>query len=127
MSEAGVNSPAEPPRVLLLVPARSYRATDLLTAAGRMGLDLVVGSDGALPLGGHPVVHVSPGDLPGSVSRIMALGKRFNAVVAADTPIDEAFRMLLRGDTAIVVLDGGTPIGMVTRADLLEFVAHPRG
>jgi biotin carboxylase len=52
-----------------------------------MRLDLVVGSDGALPLGGHPVVHVSPGDVPGSVGRILACGKRFSAVVAADTPM----------------------------------------
>ena len=28
--------------MLLLVPARTYRAADFLTAAGRMGLDLVV-------------------------------------------------------------------------------------
>src|SRR5207249_11212765 len=75
------------PRVLLLVPARTYRAADFLTAAGRMGLDLVVASDGALPLGGHPVVHVSPTDLPGSIGRIVALGQRFDAVVAADTPM----------------------------------------
>src|SRR5215469_2190344 len=52
-----------------------------------MGLDLVVGSDGALPLGGHPVVRVSLSDFPGSISRIMALGRRFGAVVAADTPM----------------------------------------
>ena len=43
------------PRVLLLVPARTYRAADFLLAAGRMGLDLVLASDGALPLGGRPV------------------------------------------------------------------------
>ena len=42
------------PRVLLLVPARTYRAADFLLAACRMGLDLVVGSNGALPLGGWP-------------------------------------------------------------------------
>jgi cystathionine beta-synthase len=47
--------------------------------------------------------------------------------MAADTPLEVAFEMLLRGDTAIVVLEAETPIGMVTRADLLEFVAHPRG
>ena len=87
MSETGANSAAEPPRVLLLIPARTYRAADFLTAAGRMGLDLVVGSDGALPLGGHPVVHVSPGDVDGSVGRILACGKRFGAVVAVDTPM----------------------------------------
>ena len=39
-------------RVLLLVPARSYRAADFLRAAARMDLDLVVASDGALPWGG---------------------------------------------------------------------------
>jgi len=87
VSATGASSAAEPPRVLLLVPARTYRASDFLTAAGRMGLDLVVGSDGALPLGGHPVVHVSPGDVPGSVGRILACGKRFGAVVAADAPM----------------------------------------
>jgi hypothetical protein len=49
-------TPAVPagPRVLLLVPARTYRAADFLLAAARMGLDLVIGSDGALPLGGRP-------------------------------------------------------------------------
>lgn len=87
MSATGANSAAEPPRVLLLIPARTYRATGFLTAAGRMGLDLVVGSDGALPLGGHPVVHVSPRDVPGSAGRILACGERFGAVVAADTPM----------------------------------------
>src|SRR5207248_2812817 len=40
-----------PPRVLLLVPARTYRAADFILAAERMHLDLVVASDGALPLG----------------------------------------------------------------------------
>src|SRR5713101_4618570 len=49
-------------RVLLLVPSRTYRAADFLTAAARLGLDLVVGSDGALPLGGRPVVHADPSD-----------------------------------------------------------------
>jgi biotin carboxylase len=73
--------------VLLLVPARTYRAADFLAAAGRMGLDLVVGSDGALPLGGRPVVHVSPEDIEGSADRIMARTAAFDAVVAADTPM----------------------------------------
>ncbi len=48
------------------------------------------------------------------------------STMSADTPVEEAFRLLLSGDTAIVVLEEGSPIGMVTRADLLEFVAHPR-
>jgi biotin carboxylase len=84
---AASNCAVERPRVLLLVPARTYRAADFLAAASRMGLDLVVGSDGALPLGGHPVARISPGDLAGSADRIMALGRRFDAVVAADAPM----------------------------------------
>ena len=80
---------AEPaaPRVLLLVPARTYRAADFLAAAGRLGLDLVVGSDGALPLGGRPVVPVNPGDPERSADRIMASTGPVDAVVAADTPM----------------------------------------
>jgi biotin carboxylase len=86
-TETGRAAGLTAPRVLLLVPARTYRAAGFLAAAGRMGLDLVVGSDGALPLGGHPVVHVSPADPRRSTDRIMALGGRFDAVVAADTPM----------------------------------------
>src|SRR5215213_6736429 len=74
-------------RVLLLVPARTYRATDFLVAASQMGLELVVGSDGALPLGGHPVVRVNPNDPQGSVARLLAESGAVDAVVAADTPM----------------------------------------
>ena len=75
------------PRVLLLVPARTYRAADFLLAAARMGLDLVVGSDGALPLGGRPVIPVSPADPDGSARRIVARSGPVTAVIAADTPM----------------------------------------
>jgi len=73
--------------VLLLVPARTYRAADFLAAAGRMGLELVVASEGALPLGGRPVVPVRPDDIAGSADRIMARTGPVGAVVAADTPM----------------------------------------
>jgi hypothetical protein len=75
------------PRVLLLVSARTYRAAGFLLAAARMGLDLVIGSDGALPLGGRPVIPVNPGDPDGSVRRILARSGPVAAVVAADTPM----------------------------------------
>ena len=67
------------------MPARTYRAADFLAAAGRMGLELVVASDGALPLGGRPVVPVRPEDIEGSADRIMARAGPVEAVVAADT------------------------------------------
>jgi hypothetical protein len=74
-------------RVLLLVPARTYRATDFLVAANRLGLDLVVGSDGALPLDRRLVVRVDPSDLQGSVDRLVARSGPVDAVVAVDTPM----------------------------------------
>ena len=73
--------------MLLLVPARTYRAADFLLAAARMGLDLVIGSDGALPLGGRPVIPVNPGDPDRSARRILARCGPVAAVVAADTPM----------------------------------------
>jgi biotin carboxylase len=72
---------------LLLIPARTYRATDFLGAANKLGLDLVIGSDGALPLSAHKVVHVDPDDLPGSVDRLAAHTGPLHAVVAVDTPM----------------------------------------
>ena len=78
-----------PPRVLLLVPARSYRAADFIAAAERMRLDLTIASDGALPLGGS-VIGVRSADLEAGARRILAragpLGA-VDAVVAADTPM----------------------------------------
>jgi biotin carboxylase len=86
-SAAVAGGPGAGPRVLLLVPARTYRAADFLLAAARMGLDLVIGSDGALPLGGRPVIPVKPGDPDGSARRILPGGAPVAAVVAADTPM----------------------------------------
>jgi hypothetical protein len=74
------------PRVLLLVPARTYRAADFLAAAARLGLDLVIGSDGALPLGGRPVLPVRSDDPDRDADRIAATVGPVAAVVAADTP-----------------------------------------
>jgi biotin carboxylase len=73
-------------RVLLLVPARTYRAADFILAAERMGLDLVVASDGALPLG-RTVIPARSADFDASARRILALAGAVDAVVAADTPM----------------------------------------
>ena len=74
------------PRVLLLVPARTYRAADFILAAERMDLDLVVASDGALPLG-RAVIPARSADLDAGARRILALAGPVDAVVAADTPM----------------------------------------
>ena len=70
------------------MPARTYRAADFLLAAARMGLDLVIGSDGALPLGGHPVIPVNPAARR-SASLVTARCGPVAAVVAADAPMLE--------------------------------------
>ncbi len=76
-----------PRRVLLLVPGVTYRAADFLAAATRLGVEVVIGSDGALPLGLHPVIHVDPDDLPRSIARVLDTAGHLDAVVAADTPM----------------------------------------
>jgi biotin carboxylase len=90
-AEGPTGAPGAPgapePRVLLLVPARTYRAADFLLAAARLGLDLVIGSDGALPLGGRPVIPVNPADPDASTRRVLARAGTVTAVVAADTPM----------------------------------------
>jgi biotin carboxylase len=72
-------------RVLLLIPATTYRATDFIVAANRMGLELVVGSDGALPLGDRPAVRVDPDDVERSVDRLASHAGNLDAVLAVDT------------------------------------------
>jgi cystathionine beta-synthase len=46
--------------------------------------------------------------------------------IAAGAHVDEAFNTLLGGVTALVVMDGERPVGIITRLDLLEFMAHTR-
>ncbi len=77
------------PRVLLLLPTSTYRATDYLEAARRLGVEVVVGSEVAPALdvsGGDRSVTV-PLDDPAAASRaIEALDARhgIDAVVAVD-------------------------------------------
>jgi biotin carboxylase len=73
--------------VLLLVPARSYRAADFVRAAAKMGLDLTVASDGALPVGGRPVIPLQPGDPDRCAEQIASRSGTVDAVVAADAPM----------------------------------------
>jgi biotin carboxylase len=74
-------------RVLLLVPARSYRTADFMLAATRMRLDLTVASDGALPLGGRPVIPVHPADREHAADLIASRCGPVDAVIAADAPM----------------------------------------
>jgi cystathionine beta-synthase len=44
--------------------------------------------------------------------------------VDLDSQLDEAFRLLSDGAGAVVAVSGGRPAGVVTKLDLLEFLAH---
>ena len=46
--------------------------------------------------------------------------------IAAGAHVDEAFNELLAGATALVVMEADRPVGIITRLDLLEFMAHRR-
>ncbi len=46
--------------------------------------------------------------------------------VSADASIDDAFAGLLNGEVALTVVDGVRATGVITRSDLLEYVAHHR-
>ena len=74
-------------RVLLLAPARSYRTADFVLAAVKMGLDLIVASDGALPVGGRPVIPIHPGDPARCAEQVAARSGPVDAVLAADAPM----------------------------------------
>ena len=55
-----------------------------------------------------------------------AMGPPLTAVDAAES-IDRVFTDLSGGSAAVVVARAGRPAGMLTRADLLEYLAHHRG
>jgi hypothetical protein len=55
--------------------------------SSRLGLNVVVGSDGALPLGDRQVVHLDANDLGRSVDRPVSRTGPLHAVVAVDTPM----------------------------------------
>jgi len=46
------------------------------------------------------------------------------AAVEADESVDEVFAALTGGSAAVVVASRGKPTGMLTRSDLLEYLAH---
>jgi cystathionine beta-synthase len=48
------------------------------------------------------------------------------SAVEADASVDEIVTALTGGTNAVVVADRGRPIGVVTRSDLLEYLAHAR-
>ncbi len=49
------------------------------------------------------------------------------AAVEADQTLDEVFATLTGRTNAVVVAREGKPVGVLTRSDLLDYLAHQRG
>ena len=49
------------------------------------------------------------------------------AAVETDVTLDEVFATLTGRTNAVVIASKGKPIGVLTRSDLLDFLAHQRG
>jgi cystathionine beta-synthase len=60
--------------------------------------------------------HRDPAAVP--VGEIMA---RPLPQLDAATHLDEAYRLLLSGNTGVLILTGGQPVGIVTRIDLIDY------
>jgi cystathionine beta-synthase len=91
----------------------------LVTESGGTAFDGVVGSIQERTLLDR--IYRDPTVVTTSVST--AMDPPF-ARVAAGAPIEEAFEALLGGEPALMIVDGDEPVGVITRSDLLEFVAH---
>ena len=91
----------------------------LVTEMGETTLNGVVGSIQERTLLDR--IYRDPAVVTTSVST--AMDPPF-ARVAAGAPIEEAFEALLGGEPALMIVEGEQPVGVITRSDLLEFVAH---
>lgn len=77
------------PTVALVLPANSYRGPDFVTAADELGVDLVVATDGTLPVASGSIVAVVPIDCStpaAAAAAIVAFAERtpLDAVVGLD-------------------------------------------
>jgi cystathionine beta-synthase len=118
------------PKLVTVAPGRSVgEAIDLMQQYGisqmpvveeaATGTGAVVGSIAERTLLDR--VYRDPAIVSTSVST--AMDAPF-ARVSAAAPIEDAFEALLGGEPALMIVDGDALIGVITRSDLLEFVAH---
>jgi biotin carboxylase len=77
------------PRILLLLPTATYRAADFVSAAGRLGVDVVVGSEHRQAMSdsmGDRAVVIPLADVDAAVDAVVSLHRRapLDAVLAVD-------------------------------------------
>jgi cystathionine beta-synthase len=129
-----VEEPDIPPVVAVGAEQRIADAIDLLQRYGISQMPVVRSRE-------HQAC--GPGDVVGSIRERELLDRVFRdgqealalsvgEIMAAPLPVIGVERRLediygdLQGQPAVMVCDGGTTVGLLTRADLLEFLAHRR-
>jgi cystathionine beta-synthase len=129
-----LEEPHIPPVIAVAADQRIGAAIDLLQRYGISQMPVVRQGNGE---------GYAPEDIVGSIrerellDRVFrdgadALGLSVGEIMAAPLPLIGVERRLediygdLQGQPAVMVEDGGTAVGVLTRADLLEFLAHRR-
>ena len=117
------------PQFVTVSSGRSVgEAIDLMQQYGISQLPVIAGENGGSEVVGSiqersllDRVYRDPAVVATPVSQ--AMDPPF-ACVSSVAPIEEAFEKLLGGEPALMIVDGDDPIGVITRSDLLEYVAH---
>jgi len=116
-----------PPLVTVESGKSVGEAIDLMQRYGISQMPVTEGSNGRAVVGSLQErtlldrVYRDPSVVTTAVSS--AMDAPFSEV-SVDSPIDDAFERLTRGEQAVLVVEGESPVAVITRADLLEFVAH---
>ncbi len=121
------HAPGMPPLVTVASGKSVGEAIDLMQRYGISQLPVVDESDGHAVIGTLQErtlldrVYRDPSVVTTMVSSAMDAPL---SQIGVESSIDDAFEPLLRGEQAVLVVEGGNPVAVITRADLLEFVAH---
>ena len=116
-----------PPLVTVEASRTVGEAIDLMQRYGISQVPVTEGANGHLVVGTLQErtlldrVYHDPSVVTTAVSAAMDAPL---SQVGVDSSIDDAFEPLLRGEQALLVVESGEPVAVITRSDLLEFVAH---
>jgi cystathionine beta-synthase len=124
----GATHATDLPRLVSVEAGRTVgEAIDLMQRFGISQLPVVDDGDG-----GHVVGSIQERSLLDRVYRDPAVVST-PVSTAMDAPfaslpvgasVEDAFEAILGGEPALMIIDGEAPVGVITRSDLLEFVAH---
>jgi biotin carboxylase len=101
------------PRVVLVVPTATYKATDFVLAAEALGVEVVVASDEAPPLARSVVVDLDDAEAAAGLLAVLDDGLPVDAVVA----VDDRGAVLAAAAAARLGLPGNPPEAVAATRD----------